>query len=64
MTNYHVYHYFSSFTFIYFITVAMCVRVWDQVIVHGYRQVIDQMIRELFTFHLNSILYKWRVESI
>ncbi len=63
MTNYHVYHYFSSFTFIYFTTVAKCVRVWDQVIVHGYRQVIDQMIRELFTFHLNSILYKWRVES-
>ncbi len=42
----------------------MCVRVWDQVIVHSYRQVIDQMIRELFTFHLNSILYKWKVESI
>ncbi len=46
MTNYHVYHYFSSFTFIYFITVTMCVRLWDQVIVHGYRQVYDQMIWE------------------
>ncbi len=32
----------------------MCVRVWDQVIVHGCCQVIDQMIRELFTFHLHS----------
>ncbi len=29
----------------------MCVRMWDQVIVHGYRQVIYQMMRELFTFH-------------
>ncbi len=36
----------------------MCVRVWDQVIVRGCRQVIDQMIQELFIFHLYSILYK------
>ncbi len=28
----------------------MCVREWDQVIVHGCHQVIDQMIWELFTF--------------